>query len=865
MAMVRPMKLLIFPLIAGVLFLLAGCGKSAERKYAEASARLDSVQNLYSAGRYDESLMLARQTQALFAEIQNDTGIALGSLFIGLNQRQLGGYDSAVAYIRQAVERFHATAEKRLERKANIALADFDNALGVEHEALTLSANAATEARVFSDRADEYRAIRILAQAHHALGHYDLEAEKLEELIHLDSIVYGGRKGMEVFETLFRSAVAGGNAGQVDSVVRRWKTTMRTDVAVCQADYWLGRWQERTGKLDSAFRSYSRAIESLNKVTAPVLQAEIWSALGGLSFRQRRYENARSYFANALPIARKFHRAGQAVLLELALVATDGQLHPGENFAGLIQRAERQTDTARIIAFRRAEALGLYLTGEFAELLGDRAKASHSYRAAWQIAGCLPKDRAMFDDLADVVVGADGNDWIDRLLKLYCAGGSADSAFAFAEERNRRELVEFAAHCTIKTADADLAHRIADVQWAYNAEQATEAILQSEFTDTVYFPAVRHEALSHILPELKKKTATALASLAGLNKNFAQVFTTDGLSVRDIRTSLPAGSALLEMILEENVSYLLIVKNDTVLLRKTAVGKTNILSLVREYTKNIAETRLTAFGLRTNESASTQRLNEIAGVLSGALVNPLAADIHGVQKLYVVLPAECSWLPFQTLRTADGPVGLRINVSYLPSAAALLFTQPPEHWTRQVVGMGHRGTTDWDVEYEVKDIRSFYDKAPMLFDTMATLSHLLPMKYDALQMTAEFHLDAEVPDNSHFILSDGRVASGTREIPLGDFFMIPAPQTLFFSNITGEPGTFRRYVPYLLLANGTRTIIASLWQGDRRTKKAFGEGFYTNLFTGSTAGEAYQRSIVDMGKGEMNQPQRWGMYVQYGR
>src|SRR5207249_2628383 len=112
--------------------------------------------------------------------------------------------------------------------------------------------------------------------------------------------------------------------------------------------------------------------------------------------------------------------------------------------------------------------------------------------------------------------------------------------------------------------------------------------------------------------------------------------------------------------------------------------------------------------------------NEISPVLGSMLIEPILPIVSQFSKLYIVVPEEFGWLPFHTLRISvgdrTGPLIERIDVSYLPSAAALLFPSAPEQVVKTVVGFGHPGKTSWDVEYELKDIRSFYDKARMYFD-----------------------------------------------------------------------------------------------------------------------------------------------------
>ena len=138
--------------------------------------------------------------------------------------------------------------------------------------------------------------------------------------------------------------------------------------------------------------------------------------------------------------------------------------------------------------------------------------------------------------------------------------------------------------------------------------------------------------------------------------------------------------------------------------------------------------------------------------------------------------------------------------------------------------------------------------------------------YDVLHVAAEFYLNREVPQNSHAVFADDARTIRQHNVPLGEMLKLRSPQALVFSNISSIPGGFSRYAPLAFLANGTRTVIASMWQGDRRAKKAFGEGLYTNLFSGFTAGDAYYRSIIMMAKnGEMSHVQRWELYYKFGK
>jgi CHAT domain-containing protein len=288
---------------------------------------------------------------------------------------------------------------------------------------------------------------------------------------------------------------------------------------------------------------------------------------------------------------------------------------------------------------------------------------------------------------------------------------------------------------------------------------------------------------------------------------------------------------------------------------------------MREFGGLIGDARLNGNAPRFNEVASLARVNELSPVLSHLLLEPIRSQIETASKVYFVPQREFDWLPFHTLRSSGGsPLGVKVPVCYLPTAAALLFKTMPPKYIENVLGLGFAGNSGWDVAYELKDIRSFYEKAKVLLDSTASLSRIMPLSYDLLHVAAEFNLNAPVPDRTAATLSDGVSSFGMNQVPLGQLMSAPMPQVLIFSNVTQNPGGLSRYLPMAFLANGVRTVITTMWQGERKSKKYFGEVFYTNVMSGTPANNAYQLAIQAMNKNtEFSRPNKWGLYYCFGR
>jgi tetratricopeptide (TPR) repeat protein/CHAT domain-containing protein len=851
-----------------VFFCFWGCGKNSEQKATEAAQLLTRAQDLISDQRYMEALNLLRSAVQLNTGLENDTALANTYLFIGACQQQIGDYDSARMNYQYAGQYFHTIGDKHLERKARIVLADFYSLMGKNQEAFLLASDAATEAKLFSDVNDRYAALATVARTNHNLERFDEEQQALDEMRLIDSLSRRGQARDSLFLLQFRSASAQGKQEYIGQVFRRWCASaagLEDNDGLGSAWYEYGRWQQQSGRPDSAVRSYSRALEYLGVSRSHALRIDIWSALGNIAYSQRKFENARTYFANGLDLAQKYHHVASNLMLQLSLLASDWKRQTHESGVNDLHKAELIADSCHQVGYHRAEALSWYLAGMLAEEGNNNSKVNAYFRKAWHIVAESFDDGDEDNDFCKIFLTVEGRDWTDPLLRIYCSANRVDSVFILAEEQNRHDLLNFISRLSIKTSNVTLNNRIEDIQWKYQSLRLNEHDAREAMDNEKQSP-IRLLYLAKQMSGYIDGIHTIADTMIGVNKNFSMLFSLKPVSIEDIRAAIPAGTALVEFIPLENTLQILVVKKDTAVLYRTAVNRSYLLSLVRDYLQLMGELRLTTYGLRMTEPAALQRINELSSVLYSLLLSPISGEMKSIQKLYVVSPEKFSWLPVHTLRGEGGAVGQRLNISYLPSAEALLFTHPQEMWVKKVIGLGHPGTTNWDVEYELKDIRSFFDKAPMFFDTAATLSHLRETSYDLLHMALEFSLDRSVPDNSRVMLADGRTSYGTRSVSLGELIDIPVPEILVFSNISNVPGGLQRYAPLLFLANGSSTVIASMWQGDRRAKKAFGEGFYTNLYMGSIASDAYFKSIVAMTKREdLVHVQRWGLYYQFGK
>jgi tetratricopeptide (TPR) repeat protein len=871
---VTPLSLAIVLIVGGVIGSSAGCGPGRRDLEEQAASQAATAEKYFNDRKYSEALAATREAIRLNTSLREDSVLADNYLLLANCQRQLGDYDSALVGFENTIEYFHSLNDQHLERRARIGLAEFYGAMLRDVDAITIASDAAASANVFSDFGDAYRALMTVARSSHRLGRYDDESAALAELSKIDSQAHGGRDRLLLLRMKMESAVGAGDPAASGVIFTRWRdlAASKGDTSsLAEAYYERGLTMLSAGRPDSAFLAFSKGLGYAGKPRNLLpLQEEILTALGNLSYGAKRYDDARRYYADALELAKRADSFALKEILDLAIVAceskSEGALSQG-TAAGLVKRCAAAAGECSQNGFRAGEALANFISGRLLESTADQAAAVPAYRRALTLSGGLfiPPD-AMSLDFIDTYMEGEGTGWADPLIRLFCVSGQTDSVFAAVEQRNLSDLAEFYSRIEFKTGDQRLNQAISAVQWNLNALQLLQQDLIEELGSGFRTISERLASLNKSYPDRVSKLARSVGSLAAVNSNFPWLLCPGRLQLSAIRDTLPQNAALLEFAPTRDALYVFVISRRGSVLRRAPVNLGSLLSFIRDYNRLAGENRLNSNGTWITDPAIQSRLNGLSSVLGKLLLAPVAQDLNGVEKLYVSLPREFGWLPLHTLRWDERPLAAHMNVSYVPTAAALLFSSLPERPARRVLGIGHPGRTSWDVEYELKDIRGFYDSAPMLFNAMATLNHLMDSLYDVIHISAEFQLDTQVPDNSKLLLADGITPFGVRGATLGELLAVPKPQALVLSNISARPGAFSRYAPLIFLANGTRTIVASEWQVDRKAKKYFGEGFYTALLGGVSTGDAYRHAVEALLKqGEFSLLQRWGAYYRYGR
>jgi CHAT domain-containing protein len=181
-----------------------------------------------------------------------------------------------------------------------------------------------------------------------------------------------------------------------------------------------------------------------------------------------------------------------------------------------------------------------------------------------------------------------------------------------------------------------------------------------------------------------------------------------------------------------------------------------------------------------------------------------------------------------------------------------------------IVALGHQGTTQWDVEYELRDIRAFDKDARLYFQKQATLATLQREHGTILHLAAEFSFDPDVPRNSVFLLSDGQ-GSTPQRFQWGLLLSLPVFPTVVLSDLGLHESAPIAHAE-LFLIGGSKSVVTTLYSAQRRTKKYFGELFYTAVLGGSSTEDSYRSALLGMiTTPEYSAPSVWAPFVLWGK
>jgi CHAT domain-containing protein len=343
------------------------------------------------------------------------------------------------------------------------------------------------------------------------------------------------------------------------------------------------------------------------------------------------------------------------------------------------------------------------------------------------------------------------------------------------------------------------------------------------------------------------------------------------IAIAELQKRIGPGTALVWYVPTDRSLYQFILTSQRVSVQFAAVERQTLMSLVGSLNAALRRTQARGDSISRIIALPDPAAVETLRRLHEAFVRPGESEYAGVELLLLVMPRELGFVPVHALRKGALPgmryLGEEKIVCYVPGGAWC--TDPSREWTNRsqtIVGMGYAGSSGWDVEYELRDIRAFFKEARLFFGDDAAMERVRSEQGDLFHIAAEFRYAAGAPWSASVILSGGRSAGIPVILPAPAFAAgVRAPAVIISNLAPDQPGIPAIVAPLLLSGSG-RAVIANAYTPSRKLKKMFGEAFYTGLQGGATPPQAYRGALRELIRNpEFSSPLVWGTFQLWGK
>ncbi len=289
--------------------------------------------------------------------------------------------------------------------------------------------------------------------------------------------------------------------------------------------------------------------------------------------------------------------------------------------------------------------------------------------------------------------------------------------------------------------------------------------------------------------------------------------------------------------------------------------------------REVSSVKLSAYGyelqqkmyrfieLQNNPNKNLQEINLLSEDLYKILILPL--EKFGRQR-FVIIPIDgLEKFPFHALTKNGRLLVEMIEVSYLPSPLCIKGLAPVSQTFNTIAAFGFTSDSRWGLEFELRDIRSFFRDVRISLNQNATKDVLQNSTGEMLQISSMFRSTA---DNDYFVtLSDGSASTAGITVPISFFTSLSPFPLVYLSDVQSHTNNIDvQHVLYWLM-NDASGVITTEFPIDARTGKLFEENFYSSLSSTNNPYQSYRQAVLQLSsQNETASSRRPASFFYYG-
>ena len=854
------------------LLLSAGCGidrvslqKKSDFQRTEAAVKIEKGE-LFAA---DQLLLEVVEADSL---LQDAHHLAADRLFLAQTQITLGKYSSAAEHAMSAWQFYRQIGDHSREiwsmhllARTHLLSGDADRCLALGNDALTLS-------RVYTETRLEAATLELLACAH---ANHAEQSKAYSELQSAAALYDKLNDPSATARTLSASGSLAATLGKQEDMRKAFGRTSLllpglADVLIVariRLEYGLALlgFGQNMLAVSEVRQGLSLLDESPASRAGAKLQIRLYAALGEIFAAEFAYASAAHAFMEAYSIARSKNENGAIGYLLMTIAACElKKSYPSptpDSYRAVREYYRQAAGFFARVGDQHGEAAASGAYGSVCDVSGSPDSALTAYRHSYDLMNNSAIDmNPSDDDLLDCaslpfrksLTGLSSGFWFEQLAAAIARTGDAAGAYDILAAGRARQLSN-------RLREFSFEFRQLQLQKLYTINQERQKILRSMESELVVQrrQEMRNRDLFKI-GELQKQfqtereSARAAAEEAAVASPAVSILFA-GTNARASRYAfdLRPGTVLCDYLLTPHSVLVFLLSKDI----KGPSIRTYEVRAPRDRVEELLHR------LKTQRGEQATVLRE----LYDQFIKPVQLSLR--ERVIIIPPPEMDGIPFHAFLVGKDRTLLDLmDVSYLPHISFLPQASIPRKFLSSVLAFGFSTQNPWPLEYELRDVRSFYKEASTFTGQAATEQQLFGAIGDLLQCSFDFHTDPQVPSRSSFAVSSGSITSAGAEIPVERLTMLYPFSVVYLCDQQFGTTGLTSWHAAILMMNGTSTVIANLFPSEQKTNKVFSEKFYSTISNGESSNDAYRSAVLTL-KGTTNAavPSSWGMFFKFGR
>lgn len=858
------------PIIILILVLLyaAGCGRQEGEPQEKADILSQQALEEMNRQNYEEAERLLIESISLHSETNNEAKLAENYSTLSTIQLLSGKLTPALETLAALREIFRHGADRSAELQTMLQTAKIYFQLGKTDDAAALLAETHNNGKLYRLGHIAMTAALDLANLHASLHQYDRCSNTALNALNLAKDLQHQPSQIEALQLRMTAAAALGETDKAFGYYRDAAALVASDPRSDRVGFALAAGHAFTlaGEWAFAKTEFSK-VTALSESKDPSLlpEAEITAriGLGELYLHHYAFDEAQQQFIRAYNIART--AAGQLTQSYLLIRIGDCLAQrliddPQESTI----RAEQLYEQAMTLFTRSGalfgEAVALHRLGRLKESNGDDNGAITFYKRAFDKFSDPDIDPLLFTGPVSIARLIGGNasipsaaEWFtnDLIVQLLKVKRNAE-AYAYQQSLRTLRLTNSITPLSLRFINPQKEKRFVAFRQSRNIIR--QNILESFHSLSGSSSSRNRNYLNKLQQQIsyaRSKAQSDAVTLAREFQSFSFLTFSKKSPPETVAASLPSSHAVLDYFIAQNQAWVFILRPD----EELRAVKLSSFGYALENKMMQFQSMLTPSALQNRE------LPVLAGELFDFLLRP--AETGRSPRVIIIPPLSHEQFPFHSLTDRGTPVIERTGISYLPHVG--FTTAPPSapKFINSTAAFGFTSNTRWGLEFELRDIRSFFRNIQVNNNQTATKERLESSVGEILQISSQFSQERD--GTYRFALSDGTTSRAGVNFPVSDFAQLHPFQIVILSDVRSDANSISGLHPLLWLLNGSGSVVVNHYPVTSAMSRTFGENFYASMSSEINPYLAYRRGTAALlRKKEGHQEFGGAAYFYYG-